>query len=69
MQEIYQLIRRLIAYRFSLHRDNAKESETVVLVTKIQVLDLLKHLPSVYPHDKAEGLALLPIAKVLATNI
>lgn len=29
-------------------------------VTKTQVLDLLKDLPSVYPHDKAEGLALLP---------
>ena len=29
-------------------------------VTKTLVLDLLKDLPSVYPHDKAEGLALLP---------
>ncbi|UEG52319.1 esterase-like activity of phytase family protein [Mucilaginibacter daejeonensis] len=29
-------------------------------VTKTQVLDLLKDLPTVYPHDKAEGLALLP---------
>jgi hypothetical protein len=29
-------------------------------VTKTQVLDLLKDLPAVYPHDKAEGLALLP---------
>lgn len=29
-------------------------------VTKSLVLDLLKDLPSVYPHDKAEGLALLP---------
>ncbi|WPV02641.1 esterase-like activity of phytase family protein [Mucilaginibacter sp. cycad4] len=29
-------------------------------VTKTQVLDLLKDLPKVYPHDKAEGLALLP---------
>lgn len=32
----------------------------VTPVTKTQVLDLLKDLPSVYPHDKAEGLALLP---------
>lgn len=29
-------------------------------VTKTLVLDLLKDLPAVYPHDKAEGLALLP---------
>lgn len=29
-------------------------------VTKTLALDLLKDLPSVYPHDKAEGLALLP---------
>jgi hypothetical protein len=29
-------------------------------VTKTQVLDLLKDLPAIYPHDKAEGLALLP---------
>jgi hypothetical protein len=29
-------------------------------VTKTPVLDLLKDLPAVYPHDKAEGLALLP---------
>lgn len=29
-------------------------------VTKTIVLDLLKDLPAVYPHDKAEGLALLP---------
>ena len=29
-------------------------------VSKTVVLDLLKDLPSVYPHDKAEGLALLP---------
>ena len=32
----------------------------VVPVTKTLVLDLLKDLPTVYPHDKAEGLALLP---------
>ncbi|WP_069659900.1 esterase-like activity of phytase family protein [Arcticibacter eurypsychrophilus] len=32
----------------------------IVPVTKTLVLDLLKDLPSVYPHDKAEGLALLP---------
>lgn len=29
-------------------------------VSKVLVLDLLKDLPTVYPHDKAEGLALLP---------
>ena len=29
-------------------------------VTKTVVLDLLKDLPTIYPHDKAEGLALLP---------
>jgi hypothetical protein len=29
-------------------------------VTKTVVLDLLKDLPTVYPHDKAEGIALLP---------
>lgn len=29
-------------------------------VTKTVVLDLLKDLPTVYPHDKAEGLAILP---------
>ncbi|KQC00303.1 esterase-like activity of phytase family protein [Pedobacter sp. Hv1] len=29
-------------------------------VTKTLVLDLLKDLPTMYPHDKAEGLALLP---------
>jgi hypothetical protein len=29
-------------------------------VSKVLVLDLLKDLPKVYPHDKAEGLALLP---------
>lgn len=29
-------------------------------VSKTLVLDLLKDLPTVYPHDKAEGLALLP---------
>lgn len=29
-------------------------------VTKTLVLDLLKDLPATYPHDKAEGLALLP---------
>jgi hypothetical protein len=32
----------------------------IIPVTKTLVLDLLKDLPSVYPHDKAEGLALLP---------
>jgi hypothetical protein len=29
-------------------------------VSKTVVLDLLKDLPTVYPHDKAEGLAILP---------
>ncbi|MES2809781.1 MAG: esterase-like activity of phytase family protein [Bacteroidota bacterium] len=29
-------------------------------VTKTLVLDMLKDLPTVYPHDKAEGIALLP---------
>ncbi|MHA4895193.1 esterase-like activity of phytase family protein [Pedobacter sp. PWIIR3] len=29
-------------------------------VTKTLAVDLLKDLPSVYPHDKAEGLAILP---------
>ncbi|TCC90133.1 esterase-like activity of phytase family protein [Pedobacter frigiditerrae] len=32
----------------------------IVPVTKTLALDLLKDLPTVYPHDKAEGLALLP---------
>ena len=32
----------------------------IVPVTKTLALDLLKDLPSVYPHDKAEGIALLP---------
>ena len=32
----------------------------VVPVTKTLTLDLLKDLPNVYPHDKAEGLAILP---------
>lgn len=36
------------------------QSAGVTPVTKTLVLDLLKDLPSVYPHDKAEGLALLP---------
>lgn len=31
----------------------------IVPVTKTLVLDLLKDLPSVYPHDKAEGLAII----------
>ncbi|KQR67464.1 esterase-like activity of phytase family protein [Pedobacter sp. Leaf176] len=35
-------------------------SAGITPVTKTLVLDLLKDLPSVYPHDKAEGLALLP---------
>lgn len=36
-------------------------------VTKTLVLDLLKDLPAIYPHDKAEGLALLP-GNVLAIS-
>ncbi|UKT63016.1 esterase-like activity of phytase family protein [Pedobacter mucosus] len=35
-------------------------SAGIAPVSKTLVLDLLKDLPSVYPHDKAEGLALLP---------
>ncbi|SHF38848.1 esterase-like activity of phytase family protein [Pedobacter caeni] len=31
----------------------------IVPVSKSQVLDLLTELPSIYPHDKAEGLALI----------
>lgn len=31
----------------------------IVPVSKSVVLDLLKNLPSIYPHDKAEGLALI----------
>ena len=34
--------------------------EGITPVTKTLVLDLLKDLPMMYPHDKAEGLALLP---------
>lgn len=36
-------------------------------VTKTLVIDLLKDLPSVYPHDKAEGIALLP-GNILAVS-
>jgi hypothetical protein len=36
------------------------QSAGITPVTKTVVLDLLKDLPTVYPHDKAEGLALLP---------
>jgi hypothetical protein len=35
-------------------------SAGITPVTKTLVLDLLKDLPSTYPHDKAEGLAILP---------
>ncbi|KIO75676.1 hypothetical protein TH53_19540 [Pedobacter lusitanus] len=31
----------------------------IVPVSKTEVLDLLKNLPTVYPHDKAEGMALV----------
>ncbi|MGY0037806.1 esterase-like activity of phytase family protein [Pedobacter sp. NJ-S-72] len=31
----------------------------IVPVTKTVVLDLLKDLPAIYPHDKAEGMALV----------
>nr|WP_199157358.1 esterase-like activity of phytase family protein [Pedobacter sp. ASV2] len=34
-------------------------SAGIVPVSKSLVLDLLKYLPSIYPHDKAEGLALI----------
>lgn len=37
-------------------------------VTKTLVLDLLKDLPTVYPHDKAEGLALLPGNLLVISN-
>ncbi|GAA4322571.1 esterase-like activity of phytase family protein [Mucilaginibacter gynuensis] len=36
------------------------EAAGIKPVTKTLAVDLLKDLPSVYPHDKAEGLALLP---------
>ena len=35
-------------------------SAGITPVTKTLLLDLLKDLPSTYPHDKAEGLAILP---------
>jgi hypothetical protein len=35
-------------------------SAGITPVSKTLMLDLLKDLPAVYPHDKAEGLALLP---------
>jgi len=42
-------------------RDAAGVAATgIVPVKKTLLLDLLKDLPSVYPHDKAEGIALLP---------
>lgn len=41
-----------------LNADGLK-SASIVPVTKTLVLDLLKDLPSVYPHDKAEGITLL----------
>lgn len=37
-------------------------------VSKTVVLDLLKDLPNVYPHDKAEGLALLPGNMLVISN-
>lgn len=37
-------------------------------VSKTVVLDLLKDLPGVYPHDKAEGLALLPNNILVISN-
>jgi len=40
----------------------------VVPVSKTLVLDLLKDLPKVYPHDKAEGLALLPDNILVISN-
>lgn len=40
----------------------------VVPVTKTLVLDLLKDLPATYPHDKAEGLALLPGNLLVISN-
>ncbi|RZJ68366.1 MAG: esterase-like activity of phytase family protein [Flavobacterium sp.] len=43
-------------------------SAGIVPVSKTLVLDLLKDLPSVYPHDKAEGLALLPGNLLVISN-
>jgi len=40
----------------------------VVPVSKTLYLDLLKDLPSVYPHDKAEGLAILPSGVLVISN-
>ncbi|RFZ91834.1 esterase-like activity of phytase family protein [Mucilaginibacter conchicola] len=37
-------------------------------VTKTLVLDLLKDLPKVYPHDKAEGITLLPNGILAISN-
>lgn len=41
-------------------KDNATlQAAGIIPVTKTLTLDLLKDLPAVYPHDKAEGLALI----------
>jgi hypothetical protein len=43
-----------------LNNATGLQAASITPVTKTPVLDLLKDLPAVYPHDKAEGLALLP---------
>ncbi|RZM22421.1 MAG: esterase-like activity of phytase family protein [Pedobacter sp.] len=40
----------------------------IVPVSKTLYLDLLKDLPAVYPHDKAEGLAILPSGMLVISN-
>lgn len=43
-----------------LNNQAGLQAAGITPVSKTVVLDLLKDLPSVYPHDKAEGLAILP---------
>jgi len=43
-----------------LNNATGLQTAGITPVTKTLVLDLLKDLPAVYPHDKAEGLAILP---------
>lgn len=43
-----------------LNNQSGLATAGIAPVSKTLVLDLLKDLPSIYPHDKAEGLALLP---------
>ncbi|MDR6941160.1 esterase-like activity of phytase family protein [Mucilaginibacter pocheonensis] len=44
------------------------QSAGIAPVSKTLVVDLLKDLPTVYPHDKAEGLALLPGNILVVSN-